>query len=59
MAITPNQLKGNWGEDYTASNLADNNVFVRCVTQGRDTGIDLYCETIKEGEPFLHFWIRR
>ena len=53
--ITDNQLKGNWGEDYITSNLAAKDCFVRRVTQGRDTGIDLYCETIKNGEPFLHF----
>lgn len=56
MTITDNQLKGNWGEDYITSNLAAKDCFVRRVTQGRDTGIDLYCETIKNGEPFLHFW---
>lgn len=56
MTITDNQLKGNWGEDYIASNLAANDCFVRRVTQGLDTGIDLYCEMIKDGEPFLHFW---
>lgn len=56
MTITNNQLKGNWGEDYIASNLVAKDCFVRHVTQGLDTGIDLYCETIKNGEPFLHFW---
>lgn len=56
MTITDEQLKGNWGEQYIASNLASQGCFVRHVTQGHDSGIDLYCETIKDGNPFLHFW---
>jgi hypothetical protein len=24
--------------------------------QGHDTGIDLYCEKVKDGIPYLHFW---
>ena len=56
MTITDNQLKGNWGEQYIAANLSSQGCFVRHVTQGRDTGIDLYCETVKNNKPFLHFW---
>lgn len=56
MTITDNQLKGNWGEQYIAANLSSQGCFVRHVTQGNDTGIDLYCETVKENKPFLHFW---
>ena len=56
MTITDNQLKGNWGEQYIAANLSSQGCFVRYVTQGRDTGIDLYCETVKNNKPFLHFW---
>ena len=56
MAITDNQLKGNWGERYIAGNLSSQGCLVRHVIQGRDTGIDLYCETVKENKPFLHFW---
>ena len=56
MTITDNQLKGNWGEQYIAEKLSSQGCFVRHVTQGRDTGIDLYCETVKNNKPFLHFW---
>lgn len=56
MTITDNQLKGNWGEQYIAANLSSQGCFVRHVPQGNDTGVDLYCETIKDTEPFLHFW---
>ena len=56
MTITDNQSKGNWGEQYIAANLSSQGCFVRHVPQGNDTGVDLYCETIKGNEPFLHFW---
>ena len=56
MTITDNQLKGNWGEQYIAANLSSQGCFVRYVSQGNDTGVDLYCETIRDNEPFLHFW---
>lgn len=56
MTITDNQLKGNWGEQYIAANLAAQGCFIRHVTQGHDSGIDLYCETVKDKTPFLHFW---
>ncbi|MFZ3060680.1 MAG: DUF4365 domain-containing protein [Candidatus Methanoperedens sp.] len=56
MTITDNQLKGNWGEQYIAANLAAQGCFIRHVTQGHDSGIDLYCETVKDNTPFLHFW---
>ncbi len=32
--------------------------FVREVTEGTDVGIDLYCESVHQQEPFLHFWIQ-
>lgn len=56
ITITDEQLKGNWAEQYIAANLASQGCFVRHVLQGNDTGIDLYCETVKDNEPFLHFW---
>ncbi len=55
MVITDNQLKGNWAEQYIAAELASQGCFVRHVTQGHDSGIDLYCESTKNGTPFLHF----
>ena len=56
MTITDEQLKGNWAEQYIASNLASQGCFIRRVTQGHDSGIDLYCETVKDNIPFLYFW---
>lgn len=58
MPFTDNQLKGNWGEQYVSSKLSAHGVLVRHVPQGNDSGIDLYCETIVKGEPFLHFWVQ-
>ena len=31
---------------------------VRPVAVDTDVGVDLYCETVAEGRPFLHFWIQ-
>ena len=56
MIITDNQLKGNWAEQYIAAQLSSQGCLVRHVTQGHDTGIDLYCEKVKDGKPYLHFW---
>ena len=50
------QLKGNWGEQYIASQLSSCGCLVRHVTQGHDSGIDLYCESTENGIPFLHFF---
>ncbi|MFC1561098.1 DUF4365 domain-containing protein [Candidatus Latescibacterota bacterium] len=56
MIITDEQIKGNWAEQYIASELSSQGCFIRQVTQGHDSGIDLYCETIVNNVPFLHFW---
>ena len=56
MVMTDNQLKGNWAEQYISARLAEKGCLVRHVPQGHDIGIDLYCETIEEKTPFLHFW---
>lgn len=32
--------------------------FVRDVAEGTDVGIDLYCESLDQQEPFLHFWVQ-
>jgi Domain of unknown function (DUF4365) len=58
MTITDNQIKGNWGEQYVASHLASSGCLIRHVTQGHDTGIDLYCESTFESQPDLHFWVQ-
>lgn len=55
--LTKNQIKGNWGEQFVAEQLAAHGCLVRHVPQGQDSGIDLYCESLTEnGHPFLHFW---
>jgi hypothetical protein len=48
---------GNAGEHLVASRLSQYCI-VRDVSQGKDTGIDLYCEILKEGslELSLHFF---
>ena len=56
MPIKDTQLKGNWGEQFIASVLSSQGCLVRHVPQGQDSGIDLYCERVEAGEPFLHFW---
>lgn len=56
MVFTDAQLKGNWAEQYIAEQLSKSGCLIRHVTQGHDSGIDLYCETTENGEPFLHFW---
>ena len=56
MTITDEQLKGNWAEQYVASQLASCGCLVRHVMQGHDSGIDLYCEKVKDGIAYLHFW---
>jgi len=61
MSFTDNQLKGNWAEQYIAHRLAAEDCLVRHVSQGQDSGIDLYCEKLGEDQngkkvPYLHFW---
>lgn len=58
MSFTDNQLKGNWGEQFIASQLSSQGCLIRHVTQGHDSGIDLYCEKIINGKPLLHFWVQ-
>jgi uncharacterized protein DUF4365 len=50
---------GNIGEHLIASKLSQHCV-VRNVSQGKDTGIDLYCEILKIGslELSLHFFVQ-
>jgi len=53
--IDENRIVGNFGSNlvaYTLSKIC----LVRPVAEGTDIGIDLYCETIEEGQGFLHFW---
>jgi len=48
-------LKGNYGEHLVAQVLS-RSCFVRPVIGHTDIGIDLYCESIIDSNPFLHFF---
>lgn len=52
-----NMRKGKLGECYVAYILSKYCV-VRNIPSGTDVGIDLYCETILNDAPFLHFWVQ-
>jgi hypothetical protein len=55
--IDENRLKGNYAASYVAARLSTN-CLVRPVAVDTDVGIDLYCETVQENRPFLHFWLQ-
>jgi hypothetical protein len=55
--IDENRLKGNFAASYVAARLSTD-CLVRPVAVDTDVGIDLYCETVQEGQPFLHFWLQ-
>lgn len=56
-AVTENRLKGNYGAALVMSRLSGE-CLVRPVAAETDVGVDLYCETVAEGRPFLHFWLQ-
>jgi len=55
--IDENRLKGNYAASYVAARVSTN-CLVRPVAVDTDVGIDLYCETVQENHPFLHFWLQ-
>jgi hypothetical protein len=55
--IHRNLMKGNYGEHLVAHILSEF-CFVRPVVGHTDIGVDLYCESIIDGIPFLHFWVQ-
>jgi hypothetical protein len=55
--VDTNRLKGNFGAAYVSACLSSE-CLVRPVAAETDVGIDLYCETIENGSPFLHFWVQ-
>lgn len=55
--IDQNRLKGNYGAAYVTS-LLSSECLVRPVAIDTDVGVDLYCETVEEELPFLHFWVQ-
>jgi hypothetical protein len=58
MPLVPeSRLKGNYGASVLMARLSAE-CLVRQVAADTDVGIDLYCETVSEGQPFLHFWLQ-
>jgi hypothetical protein len=55
--VDQNRLKGNFAEACVCARLSSE-CLVRPVAAGTDVGVDLYCETVEEGSPFLHFWVQ-
>ena len=53
--VDQNRLKGNHAQAFVAAWLS-RTCLVRPVADGTDVGVDLYCESILDGQPFLHFW---
>jgi hypothetical protein len=48
-------LKGNYGQ-HLVTQILSRSCLVRPVVGHTDVGVDLYCESIINGKPFLHFW---
>lgn len=55
--VDDNRLKGNYGAAYVSARLSSE-CLVRPVAGDTDVGVDLYCESVEEGSPFLHFWMQ-
>lgn len=55
--VGENRLKGNYGTALVMNRLSSE-CLVRPVAADTDVGVDLYCETVAEGRPFLHFWLQ-
>ena len=55
--VDENRLKGNYGAACVALRLSTE-CLVRPVAADTDVGVDLYCESVEEGRPFLHFWVQ-
>ena len=56
-AVSEARLKGNYGAAIVSARLSAE-CLVRPVAADTDIGVDLYCETIADGLPFLHFWVQ-
>lgn len=56
-AVHESRLKGNYGASVVMARLSSE-CLVRPVAVDTDVGIDMYCETVAEGQPFLHFWLQ-
>lgn len=56
-SVDTNRLRGNYAQAVATAWLS-RMCLVRPVADGTDIGIDLYCESILEGTPYLHFWVQ-
>ena len=56
-SVDVNRLKGNYAQ-VLASTWLSRMCLVRPVAEDSDIGIDLYCESIVEAVPYLHFWVQ-
>ena len=56
-SVDVNRLKGNYAQTLVSTWLS-RMCLVRPVAEGTDIGIDLYCEAIVDGVPYLHFWVQ-
>ena len=56
-AIPDERLKGNYGVAAVLARLSAA-CLVRPVAADTDIGVDLYCETVQDGQAFLHFWVQ-
>jgi Domain of unknown function (DUF4365) len=55
--VTNDMLKANYGVAIVTERLG-RHCLVRPVAADTDIGIDLYCETVVENQPFLYFWVQ-
>ncbi len=55
--VSENCLKGNYGAAVVMARLSSE-CLVRPVAVDTDVGVDLYCETVSDRQPFLHFWLQ-
>jgi len=55
--VDENKLKGNYGE-HLAALILSQSCLVRPVVGNTDVGVDLYCESVINNRPFLHFWVQ-
>jgi hypothetical protein len=57
VAVSDERLKGNYGVAAVMARLSAE-CLVRPVAADTDIGVDLYCETVQDGQAFLHFWVQ-
>ena len=57
MEVSNEQILGNQAEAFVSFKLSQY-CLVRPVASGTDIGIDLYCESLIDNNPQLHFWIQ-